>query len=133
VSFLLDTSTCIAHLRGRSPAVTQRLADQRASVAISTVVLTELLYGVYKSGNPSIELQRADRFLAGIPILPFDSAAAEAAARLRATLAAAGTPIGPYDLLIAGTAVSRGLAVVTCNAAEFARVPGLAVHDWTRL
>ena len=65
-------------------------------------------------------------------MLPFDASAAQHAGEIRARLSTAGTPIGGYDVLIAGHARSAGLTVVTNNTREFERVPGLEVVDWTR-
>ena len=63
--------------------------------------------------------------------VPFDSAAAAAAATILLELEKQDKPIGPLDMLIAGTVVSRGAALATSNAGEFSRVPGLRVVDWT--
>ena len=69
--------------------------------------------------------------MARLEILPYDTLAASHTGQLRAELARSGTPIGPYDQLIAGHARSRGLIIVTNNRREFDRVPGLRVEDWT--
>jgi tRNA(fMet)-specific endonuclease VapC len=69
-------------------------------------------------------------FLAFLDVLPFDAAAAEHAGDIRAVLADEGTPIGGYDVLIAGHARSQGMTVVTNNRREFDRIPGLLVEDW---
>ena len=69
-------------------------------------------------------------FFAVVATLPFDAAAAQAAASIRATLKVKGRPIGAYAMLIAGTALARGLVVVTSNVGEFRRVGGLQVEDW---
>ena len=68
---------------------------------------------------------------ADFPILDFDQRDAFAAGEIRAALAAKGTSIGPYDVLIAGQAKARGLMLVTNNAGEFNRVDGLRVDDWS--
>lgn len=68
--------------------------------------------------------------LAHIQHVPFDSAAATAAARIRIELERQGSAIGPLDVLIAGTALSRGANLVTNNTAEFSRIPGLRLLDW---
>lgn len=62
--------------------------------------------------------------------LPFDDAAAEEYGRIRAELTAAGTPIGPNDLMIASIALANQLTLVTSNTAEFGRVPGLQIENW---
>jgi tRNA(fMet)-specific endonuclease VapC len=71
-----------------------------------------------------------DAFLEPFEVLPFDHQAAEAYARARFELERVGRPIGERDLLIASIALARGLAVVTHNLSEFARVPGLKAEDW---
>ena len=62
--------------------------------------------------------------------LDFDREHARQAGELRPRLAAAGTPIGAYDVLIAGQALARGMTLVTHNTGEFQRVPGLRIEDW---
>jgi tRNA(fMet)-specific endonuclease VapC len=64
------------------------------------------------------------------PVVEFDHDDARHAGEIRAQLASKGTPIGPYDVLIAGQARARKLTLVTHNSAEFVRVPGLKVEDW---
>ena len=101
---------------------------------LSSVSATELLVGVLRSA-PSPRRTRRERFIetvfASLPVLPFDLVAARVHARLWTHLAAAGTPIGGNDLMIAATAMSQGHAVLTDNVREFARVPGLVVHQPT--
>jgi len=130
VKFLLDSSTCVAHLRGRTPSVTRRIAENAGEVAVCSLVVLELRAGARRSRDPAREQQRADWFLSNVPSLPFDDRAAERAAEIKGRLAAAGTPIGPYDLLIAAIAVANSLTLVTGNTAEFARVAGLKLEDW---
>jgi tRNA(fMet)-specific endonuclease VapC len=70
-------------------------------------------------------------FLLGpIEVLPFEPADAEEAGDIRAALERAGTPIGPYDVLVAAQARRRDALLVTANEREFARVPGLKLEDW---
>jgi tRNA(fMet)-specific endonuclease VapC len=75
-------------------------------------------------------LAKLEVFLSPFESLPFDDQAADWYGSIRAILRAQGTPIGPNDLMIAAIALSRGLALATRNAAEFARVPGLRVAHW---
>jgi tRNA(fMet)-specific endonuclease VapC len=107
------------------------LADG-ASITLSSVVLFELWYGVARAQNRRENAQRLRVFLSGdIQVAPFTEDDAVAAGNLRAALAAAGAPIGPYDLLIAAQALRSRATLVTANAREFARVDGLAWEDWT--
>lgn len=136
MNYLLDTNAVVALLRNRSPAVREHFRTAELAgdyLAISSVVLFKLWYGVEKSSYVSENTERLRVFLSGdMDVLAFDHEDAKAAGRVRATLEKSGTAIGPYDLLIAGQALARGLTVVTANASEFARVQGLGWIDWTR-
>ena len=97
-----------------------------------SVVLYELWYGVARSERRRDNAERLRIFLSGkIDVVPFDEQDAVTAGDLRATLEAAGTPIGPYDLLIAAQALRSRATLVTANISEFARVRGLVWQDWT--
>jgi len=85
---------------------------------------------VEKAPGPARERQKVERFVSTIIEPPFDRAAAERAARIRADLERQGQPIGPYDLLIAGQALVNGLTLVTNNRQEFQRVSGLTLESW---
>jgi tRNA(fMet)-specific endonuclease VapC len=114
--------------------VRERLAaaiHRREAVAISVVVLYELRYGATKSANRQRALRRIAEFLSGpVQVLDFEADDAEEAGDIRAALERAGTPIGPYDVLIAAQARRRGAMLVTANRREFARVPRLTMEDW---
>ena len=129
--YLLDTVTCIEVLRQRTSSV-QRLSQvSPVECAVSAVTVYELFCGVEKSQAPLTERRKVEQFLSVIAELPFDRAAAVMAARIRADLEKKGTPIGPYDLLIAGHALANNLTVVTNNLGEFTRVHGLKVEAWS--
>lgn len=136
MSWLLDTSACIDLIDGRRPRVRARLRAAVAAgepVGLSAVALFELWYGVARGRAERRAANRAklQDFLAGpFDVLDFTAADAERAGAIREHLRARGTPIGAYDLLIAGQAASRGLTLVTSNLAEFRRVPSLACEDW---
>ncbi len=87
-----------------------------------------LFHGAYRSARQSQNLALLDGLR--LAALEFDNEDARQAGEIRAALAAAGTPIGPYDVLIAGQALARGLVLVTHNAGEFSRVSGLLIEDW---
>lgn len=127
---LLDTNLCIRVLRDRPAELRERFNTTSDSLAISTVVLTELLYGAEKSSWPEAGRIQVERFAARLEVLVFDAAAAAHAADIRAALERMGQMIGSYDVLIAGHARSRGLIVVTGNLREFNRVDGLRCEDW---
>jgi len=127
---LLDTNTCIALMKGREKAVQRLQQFQPADCTISTVTSYELLTGVLKCQNPVREREKVLRLMEVVRVLPFDDAAAAKAAEVRAHLESIGKVCGPYDMLLAGHALSRGLFVATSNVSEFSRIPGLRVEDW---
>ena len=128
--YMLDTSLCIRVLRDRPAGLRARFNEAADTLAISTVVLYELLFGVERSARPDHNRREVERLTARLEVLPFDASAAAHAAEIRASLAAKGRTIGAYDLQIAGHARSRGLIVVTGNLREFGRVDGLRCEDW---
>jgi tRNA(fMet)-specific endonuclease VapC len=132
---LLDTNAVIALLRNKPMTVRERLraADLHGiPVTTSAVVLYELWSGVARSQRRADNAERLRVFLSGdVSILPFEAGDAAIAGELRAALEATGTPIGPYDLLIAAQALRNGATLVTANVSEFARVTGLVWQDWS--
>ena len=129
--FLLDTNTCIRILNGSSTTVVARLqATSPTDVRLCSVVKAELLYGARHSRRVDDNLRLLQRFFEPFASLPFDDRCAEEAAFIRLDLGRSGRPIGPNDLLIAATARTHDLVLVTHNTRELVRVPGLRVEDW---
>ena len=130
--YMLDTNVAIHTIRHRPLEVRAKFIAQQGRMCISTVSLMELIYGAEKSTQPDRNLRDIEGFASRLRILAYDREAAMHTGRIRAALARAGTPIGPYDQMIAGHARSRGLIVVTSNTDKFERVPGISVEDWTK-
>lgn len=129
---LLDTNTCIFLLNQRHPGILRQFqARSPAEIALCSVVKAELLFGAQRSARVDSNLQRLKLFFAPLPCFPFDDNCAEHYAMIRADLAAQGRPIGPNDLMIAATARANDAVLVTNNVAEFSRVAGLRIEDWT--
>jgi tRNA(fMet)-specific endonuclease VapC len=99
-------------------------------IVVCSVVKAELFYGAMRSTDPAKTLARQRQFLDQFVSLPFDDGAAEAYGHLRAHLSRQGTPIGPYDLMIAAIALVHNATLVTHNTREFSRVEGLRLEDW---
>ena len=131
----LDTNIAIYVINRRVPSVRRRLAEQLrlgTDIGLPAIALFELRYGHARSDRRA----EADRLLAeflapGIVVLSFDAEDAAHAGDIRAHLERRGTPIGPYDILIAAQARCRDAALVTLNQREFDRVPGLIVVNWS--
>ena len=133
MKYLLDTNTCIRYLNGLSPEVFKGLDDTpETDVCVCSVVKFEPRYGALRSDFVEKTLAQQDKFLSRYLSLPFDDSAQAAAAKIRADLTKAGTPIGPYDLLIAAIALTNDLILVTHNTSEFNRVTGLKIEDWEK-
>lgn len=128
--YLVDTNTIIAWVRAANDYVVTRFAEVRADLTISSIVFYELQFGAFNSDRVDHNLGVYNAL--GLPILPFEADDARVAGEIRATLKRRGTPIGPYDMLIAGQALARDLTLVTHNVSEFARVEGLRIESWTR-
>lgn len=128
---LLDTNTIIHYLKGQESVVSRLQAASPRDLAIPSVVAYEIEYGTQKIGSPRRKAL-ASGLLKGLTQVPFDHAAASESARIRIDLESHGMVIGPIDLLIAGTAVSRGAVLVTGNTKEFSRIKALRVSDWTK-
>ena len=130
MQYLLDTNACIALLNGTSRALAARVRRHAPdAIGLPAAVLYELYYGAYNSQRRQHNVDLLDRL--AFEIVPFDGGDARAAGEIRSRLEAAGRPIGPYDLLIAGQAKARGLVLITANIREFERVAGLRTEDWS--
>jgi tRNA(fMet)-specific endonuclease VapC len=134
VNYLLDTNAVIALLRNKPTRVRERYRETEAAgddLALSSVVLFELWYGMAKSSQVPENTERLRVLLSGdLDLVDFDDEDARIAGQVRAAMEKAGTPIGAYDVLIAGQALRRGLTVVTASTSEFSRVTGLSWQDW---
>lgn len=131
IRHLLDTNAVIALIARRSAALLTRIqACEPGSLAISAIVAHELWYGAYRSRKVESNLETLRLLFTDLVIVDLDREDVRVAGMIRADLARQGTPIGPYDVLIAGQAKARGLALVTGNTGEFSRVPGLRLEDW---
>jgi tRNA(fMet)-specific endonuclease VapC len=127
---LLDTNVVIQCLKGREPAASRLRAAAPSEIAIPSVVGYELEYGTLRIASPQ-RRRILSRMLQSLEQIPFDREAARESARARVDLERRGIVIGPLDLLIAGTALSRGAALATNNTREFSRIRGLRLEDWT--
>jgi len=128
VKFLLDTNAAIAVLKGHPGFAGNLRQHQPEDFGLPAIVMHELSFGGYKSARMAQNVARVDALR--FQIVDFDREDALHAGEIRANLASTGTPIGPYDVLIAGQALARGLTLITHNTREFHRVPGLLIQDW---
>ena len=127
---LLDTNVFIAAMRGNAKVLQHFRSHHPTDIAISCVSLYELYSGIERCQRSVVEQQKVDALIGPIHVLPFDSTAASVTAKIRRQLELGGKMIGPYDLMLAGQALSLGVTFVTNNTGEFSRVPGLSLEDW---
>lgn len=130
MTHLLDTNVCVDVFRGHSQVCARLEAISPADCAISAVTAFELATGILRCRQPERERRKLDRLFALVSVLPFDAAAAAETARVRHLLESDGRKIGPYDLMIAGQALSARLILVSNNTREFSRIPALRLVDW---
>ena len=128
--YLLDTNVIAEILRGNHEVILRLKLHEPQDCAISSVVAAELYYGALRSKQVERNLEAIDSL--PFRVLSFSYDDAVHAAQIREQLASRGTPIGPYDCLIAAQARARNLVLVTHNLREFSRVDGLLLEDWQK-
>lgn len=131
MSYLLDTNVCIQYLNGTLANLKGKLeSKQPEEICLCAVVRAELFYGAIKSVNASGNVQKLRHFLNRFILFPFDDQSAEIYGKLRTQLEKDGNVIGPYDLLIAATALANRVTLVMHNTREFGRIKHLDLEDW---
>ena len=131
MKYLLDANAVISLLNESHSSIARRVRRQKPhDVGVSAIVTHELYYGAFRSQRTDRNVKLVDSLQ--FEVVDFDREDARHAGEIRSILTSRGTPIGPYDVLIAGQARARQLTLVTHNTAEFARVPYLRIEDWSR-
>jgi tRNA(fMet)-specific endonuclease VapC len=131
MKYMLDTNICIYLIKQQPREVIDKFQGMiPGEIAISSVTVAEMMYGVGKSQHKERNKSALESFLAPLEIVDFDFKAAQHYGVIRAYLEKMGAPIGAYDLMIAVHALSLGLILVTNNEREFQRIPDLIVENW---
>ena len=128
--YVLDTNTLIYFFRGQGKVADRMFLEDPADIGIPAIVIFELQAGIAKSSSSLKRIKQLKSLMEAVSILPFSTEEAKASAMIRARQEKKGSPIGPYDLLIAGTAVAKQGILVSHNLKEFKRVEGLKIEDW---
>jgi tRNA(fMet)-specific endonuclease VapC len=129
--YILDTDICSYLMKRSQPALIERVKTfTPRDLKVSVITLFELEYGIQRSDRRDTLRRVVRAFLENVELLDWTEPAAREAGAVRAELAATGSPIGAYDLQIAGHARSLGATLVTNNLREFCRVSGLHLADW---
>ncbi len=130
---LIDSSVLVAAERGTVDLDSLLEDYEETGFAVSAITASELLHGVHRARREDRRSRReayVETLLSRIPVVAFDLISARTHARLSARLASKGTTIGAHDLIIAATAMARGLDVVTRDERSFPRIPGLSLVRW---
>lgn len=130
LKYMLDTNIVIYTMKNKPEKIRQAFEAHYGQICISSVVLMELIYGAEKSAAVDKNLAILEGFTARLAVISYNEKAANHSGQLRAELAKQGSPIGPYDTMIAGHSRAEGLILVTNNIKEFNRVPGLRLENW---
>ena len=128
--YLLDTNTCVFLMKNIESVTNNYKEKSHLGIAISTITLAELQFGVYNSVHREKNGRNLANFLIGLDIWAFDDLAAVEYGRIRARLQKQGKPIGSMDMLIAAHAMAKNLTLVTDNTREFKRIEGLVLENW---
>jgi len=133
MEFMLDTNTCVYIIKRKPPDIIERFKRTEISqIGISSITLSELVYGVAKSSRPEQNQIALTQFVAPLEILPYGDEAAQYYGDLRVYLEKQGTPVGSLDMLIAAHALSIACTLVTNNEKEFIRIPELKIDNWAK-
>jgi tRNA(fMet)-specific endonuclease VapC len=126
----LDTNICSYILRRHPAGMIERFSTlDRSQLWLSAIVAAELRYGAAKLASPRFS-SAVEAWLSGFDVRAWPLEATHHYAAIRSALERAGRPIGGMDVLIAAHAIAEDSAIITNNAREFHRVPGLAVEEW---
>ncbi|MDH3672495.1 MAG: type II toxin-antitoxin system VapC family toxin [Gammaproteobacteria bacterium] len=129
--YMLDTNTCIYIIKHHPPEVKKRLRKiPVGEVAVSSIVVAELCYGVAQSQKRTHNQAALGDFLEYLLVLDWPVEAALPYGEVRTHLKKKGAPIGAMDLLIAAHAITENAVLVTDNVREFRRVPKLKIENW---
>ena len=128
--YILDTNTLIYYFKGMGNVSQKLLSKSPKNIGVPAIVLYELEVGIAKSDSPKKRMKQLQEIISLINVIPFSEKEAKVSASIRAILEKKGTPIGPYDILIAGTALAHQAVLVSRNTSEFERVDKLQIENW---
>ncbi len=130
MKYCLDTNTLIYFFKGQGNVSKRLLATPPGEIAIPAVVVFELEVGIGKSTSPRKRIAQLHEITSLVNITSFGQPEAKSAAAIRIKLEKKGIPIGPYDILIAASAMANKSILVTHNKKEFERIEALKIEDW---
>jgi len=130
--YLLDTDTIIYSLKGHETVKNNLIDHINDSMKISVITLMELSYGAYKSQKVESNLAKIKKLEDSIEIIPIGSEIVGIFGLLKSQLEKTGKSIDDFDLILASSALSHNLTIVTNNEKHFKRIDGLKIENWTK-
>ena len=128
--YVLDTNILIYFFKGLGHVGDKLLSIAPKEIYIPAIVLYEIEVGIGKSQSPAKRIKQLEDLTSVVTILPFSAEAAKYSANIRVEHEKSGMLIGPFDTLIAGTAIANNGILVTHNTKEFERILNLQIEDW---
>lgn len=131
MNYLLDTCTISDFFKKIPTVINHYKSISPESIHISSITVMEIEYGLRLNAERAKKIQPLwKELIKHIHVVTYSPQCAIASAMVRATLKSQGLPIGPYDVLIAGTAIAHQMTIVTSNINEFTRIHNVAIEDW---
>lgn len=128
---MLDTNICIYIIKNKPEQVRVRLKEHAVGdISISSITVSELMYGAYKSQHVEKNIKAIEHFLLPFDVVDYDYKSSVVYGQIRADLEQKGKVIGGLDMLIAAHAKSLEMILVTNNTKEFQRVEELKIENW---
>ncbi len=131
MKYLLDTNICIYLIKGKDDKLLKKfIKHSPLDFAISSITISELWYGVFKSSKQKENQLALTNFLMPFETINFNEKTAEIYGLIRSDLERKGNIIGSMDMLIAAIALENNLVLLTNNEKEFKRIPKLKIENW---
>ena len=130
--YLLDTDIIIYSLKGNEIVRRNLRLHLNDPIKISAVTLMELYYGAYKSKRVANNLAKIKTIENTLEIISISRELVEIFGILKSNLEKAGKPLDDFDLILASTAMTHNLTIVTHNEKHFRRIDGLKIENWSK-
>jgi tRNA(fMet)-specific endonuclease VapC len=128
--YCLDTNILIYFFKGQGNVANRLLNTPPNNITIPAIVIFELEVGIGKSTSPTKRKKQLQELTSLVNIIPFGQSEAKCAAEIRIKLERQGSLIGPYEILIAASAMANNSILATHNVREFKKIENLKIEDW---
>jgi tRNA(fMet)-specific endonuclease VapC len=130
--YLLDADTISFYARENQNVVQAFQKHSSKDFCVSNVTRMEIEFGLQLVSDRRSKIDaKLEPFFRETTPIEYSLEDARFTAIAKAQLQRLGTPIGFYDIMLAGTALARDLILITHNTREYSRVTGLRFEDWS--